>query len=80
MTSDKDAMEKAAWESYPGEEVFPRIHQSGFKAGWRACLDGPAVTALVEALEFYSNKTKLDCGEMAKVTLAEFEKLREASK
>lgn len=50
---DREKIEAAAKESYPGEEVFPRIHQSGFKDGvrWRDKNPSPAVLALVEALK-----------------------------
>ena len=85
MTSDKDAMEKAAEEYLylidPDCDTYGRQASENividFKAGWRACLHGPAVTALVNAL-VDCEPSRLPPVTRAKriAALAEFEKLR----
>ena len=68
-----------------------RDTESVFKEAWRAALDGPAVDDLVHALKTYGSftwvhvdriggKQSIDIGVIARNALAEFEKLREASK
>jgi hypothetical protein len=87
MTSDKDAMEKAARDfirDWPNEVYHKNDMTCPYEAGWQAALDGPAVTALVGAawkacgeLEF---NRLYESADNLKNVLAEFEKLREASK
>jgi hypothetical protein len=77
MTSDKDAMEKAA-EQCGGYTYDHGAKVIAFKAGWQAALNGPAVTALVEALYAASFDRYGYCtNKTGKEALAEFEKLKE---
>lgn len=89
--TDKSAMEKAAVNyknsydvEYPKDlilaqtvsESYMRAGEHGFKTGWQAALHGPAVTALVEALDEIRETGNRKSSELASIVLAEFEKAR----
>jgi len=88
MTSDKDEMKKAADRhiramAQPGGAVVrlrKDIDKDLFQSGWRACLDGPAVTKLVSALEEIATEdfrgNRPHSAIVAFKALVEFQKLR----
>lgn len=78
MTDDQEAREKAAreYQSNRWDHGSFADQEEPFNDGWQAALDGPAVTALVEALEVVVQCGNKNAHETALDALEAFKKAR----